>query len=434
MNNIKHTKWLLSIATLAMGMGLASCEDEPDKFEMTDGIPVVKYVRTTNPEKGDSLLTGAYLDNIICLVGDNLTSIHELYFNDQPAILNTSFITDHTLIVSVPGGIPEVVTNKIYMITKSNQTVEYDFNVLVPAPAVRTMSCEWAKAGTEATIYGDYLLDDPNIPLTVTMPGNIQAEVTSVSKTAVKFIVPEGADQGYINVTTLYGTTRSQFQFHDKRNILFDWDGTRGGHTTAHGWRNGVIHESGTEVEGIDGAYLYFGGADMLGEIGGTWAEDQFCFNYWPDEANGYEKLGSRPEFAEMIDAYGVENLQVKFELYVPTSHPWKSAALQIMFTPSSIVDYNSGTNAYYSDTSMARGLWNPWQATGSYDTADEWVTVSLPVSTFTYNHEGSAATGSPFDATFFDGLTFFVWHGGVAGTDCSPELYIDNIRVVPIE
>jgi len=29
-------------------------------------------------------------------------------------------------------------------------------------------------------------------------------------------------------------------------------------------------------------------------------------------------------------------------------------------------------------------------------------------------------------------GLTFFVWNGGVSGTDCNPVICIDNIRVVP--
>ncbi len=30
-------------------------------------------------------------------------------------------------------------------------------------------------------------------------------------------------------------------------------------------------------------------------------------------------------------------------------------------------------------------------------------------------------------------GFTFSLWNGGVEGTDCTPELDIDNIRVVPI-
>ena len=53
--------------------------------------------------------------NTICLVGENLRSVYELYFNDQKAILHTSYITDHTLMVDVPKEIPSVVTDKIYM-------------------------------------------------------------------------------------------------------------------------------------------------------------------------------------------------------------------------------------------------------------------------------------------------------------------------------
>lgn len=36
-------------------------------------------------------------------------------------------------------------------------------------------------------------------------------------------------------------------------------------------------------------------------------------------------------------------------------------------------------------------------------------------------------------EAVCMTGFTFFLWNGGVEGTDCTPELYIDNIRVVPI-
>ncbi|MDE6693682.1 MAG: hypothetical protein K2K05_09880, partial [Muribaculaceae bacterium] len=138
-------------------------------------------------------------------------------------------------------------------------------------------------------------------------------------------------------------------------------------------------------------------------------------------------------DFAEYLETYGLENLQMKFECLVPSSAPWSSCAMQLMFTGNDHVTYNTGTNAYYSDTSMARGLWNPWQATGSYDTGNEWVTVSVPISNFIYTHEGGAA-GSPVSKGDMTGLTFFVWHGGVAGTTCSPYICIDNIRVVPIE
>ena len=441
-SNKTYLKWFFAAAVVVMGFSITACEDEPDKYEVAGGVPTVKYVRVPDPAAADSLLVGAYMDNTICLVGDNLRSIYELYFNDQKAILNTSYMTDHTVLVDVPGGIPATVTDKIYMITKDNQTVEYDFKVIVPAPQVASMSCEYAHPGTEVTIYGDYLLDDPNVPLTITMAGNVPVtDIRKITKTAVSFILPDNAPEGYITVGSIYGNSRSAFRYHDTRNILFDWDGSHGGITIGHGWREGVVRD---DELGIDGAYLYFGGVDMLGEIGATWAEENFSFNYWPEVyekpegaeielAKEYPELSSRPEFASLISEYGIAGLQLKFELLVPSSNPWKSSALQMMFTSNASVTHPTQNNAFYSDVSVPRGLWMPWSSTGSYDTADKWITVSFRLSDFNKTHEG-AACGTTFSADYLTGLTFFVWHGGVAGTDCDPVLCIDNIRVVPIE
>ena len=239
MRKNKYTKCFFgSIAILSL-LTMGSCADEPDKYEIEGGIPTLKYIRPLTPEVSDSLLTGAYMSNSICLVGDNLRSIVAMYFNDQKAVLNTSYMTDHTVIVDVPKEIPTKVTDKIYMITKSSDTITYDFKVLVPSPSVNTMSCEYAKPGSEATIYGDYFIDDENVPLKITMAENVPVtKITKITKTAVSFIVPDNAPSGYINVKSIYGTSRSKFQYADKRNILFDWDGSHGGMATGHGWRN----------------------------------------------------------------------------------------------------------------------------------------------------------------------------------------------------
>lgn len=42
-------------------------------------------------------------------------------------------------------------------------------------------------------------------------------------------------------------------------------------------------------------------------------------------------------------------------------------------------------------------------------------------------------AEGKYAETVCMTGFTFFLWNGGVEGTDCTPELDIDNIRVVPI-
>lgn len=407
------TRTLLLIAGVAVGVALQSCEDEPDKFKTAGGHPEVLYVRMPDIASADSLITGAYMDNTICLIGNNLRSITELYFNDQKAVLNTSFMTDNTLFVGVPKGIPAKVTNKIYMVTAAKDTVEYDFKVLVPSPVVSSISCEYAQDGDIATIYGDYLLDDENVPLTITMAGNLQVkDIIDITKTAVTFRIPQGAEKGYINVKSIYGVGRSAFQFRDDRNILFDCETAPG-----NGWRAGNIQD--TDPEGIDGNYLIFRG-DLEGDAGNSWSEDAFSFNYWAETDNSLD----------MFDTADFENMVLKFEVNVPQA--WSACALQMIFTSSANVNLGNGNNSYLTDTSIPRGLWRPWEATGSYKT-DGWRTISIPLSNFKYTHTGTTSSAS-LKQGMFTGLTFFVYHGGISGTDCSPVICIDNIRVVLIE
>ena len=432
MKNNKYINWFMSAVVAVTGFTMTACEDEPDKYEIADGIPTINYVRMADFAASDSLITGAYMSNTICLVGNNLRSITELYFNDQKAILNTSYMTDHTVIVDVPKNIPEVVTDKIYMVNSKKDTIDYDFKVLVPQPEVLSMNCEFLKPGETAVIYGDYFIDDPNVPLAITFPGNVAVtEITEITKTAVTFTVPEGAMGGYINVTSIYGTGRSKFYYNDTRNILFDWDGSHGGFEIGLGWRDGSKVKK-TDEYGFDGSYIQFEG-EMAGGAGATWGEDPFSFNYWPDPANGYPALSSLPAFADMIATYGVSGLQMKFEVCIPSSNPWQSAALQIIFSGDNSVTYATGNNTYFSDASVPRALWMPWQSTGSYDTGGEWRTVSVSLADHNKTFDGNAC-GTAFDETMLTGLTFFVWNGGVEGTDCNPIIRIDNIRVVPIE
>ena len=425
MKNYRYINYFFATLLIATGFSLTSCEDEPDKYEIASGYPTVKYVRVTDIAASDSLLTGAYMSSNICLVGENLRSIYELYFNDQKAVLNTSYMTDHTLIVDVPKDIPSVVTDKIYMVTQSKDTVKYDFKVLVPSPTVNSMSCEFAKPGSEVTLYGDFFIDDPNVPLTITMAGNVEAtKITKLTKTAISFILPDEATTGYINVKSIYGVGRSKFRYYDTRNILFDWDGSHGGLSIGKGWRDGSKVKMEEDENSIDGAYILFTG-DMAGAVGATWGEDAFSFNYSPDAS---DKLTARKDFAEMLEKYDVKDLQIKFEVNVPSSNPWQSGALQIIFNAN-----EAGNNAYFSDSNVPRGLWLPWKNTGSYDTGGKWVTVSLNLADFNKTHEGNKCDVA-FDKTMLAGLTFFVWGGGVEGKDCTPIIMIDNIRVVPVE
>ena len=394
-----------------VSLGFFSCEEYPNAYKHTDGVPQILYVRVSDPAYADSLLDGAFMNTPICLVGNNLRSIHELYFNDQKAILNSSYITDNTLLVTVPNDIPVDVTDKIYMVTYNSDTVSYDFKTKVPAPSVNSISCEYAPEGSEAILYGDFFLDDPNIPLQIMMPGNLPVtDIISIDKTQIHFIVPQGSIKGYINVTTLYGTSRSKFQYKDDRGMILDWDNLNAN----GGWRAGVL----SDVNGISGNYVIFKGS--LSDNPNDWPdEDHLSFNLW-GVANG------RPQ-GDFFDASvnNMPDLLLKFEVNVLA--PWTNDALQIVFTSWD----TQGTNGYYSDDNYPRGLWMPWTTTGSYQT-DGWVTVTIPMTEFKYSPTGAVLKAN--GAGYWGGLSMMLYKGGVNGSACSPEMWIDNIRVVPVD
>ncbi len=402
--------FLIALAIIT-GFTFQSCNDNPDKYEMTEGVPEVHYVRVPNPASADSLLVQAFMDNTICLVGKNLKSISELWFNDQKALLNSSFITDNTLLVTIPKTIPGIVTNKIYMINMAKDTITYDFGVQVPEPYVSSISCEYAKDGDEVTLYGDYFIDDANVPLTISMAGNIPvSRIISIEKTKVRFKVPAGSQKGYLTVKSIYGTGRSHFQFRDDRGMILDWDKLNAN----GGWRSGKIKN--TEPDGISGNYVYFTGA-LNGDPTKDWAEDNFSFNLW-GAANG------RPQ-GDLFATAPSESV-LKFEVNV--TQPWSSLAMQIIFTPWATRD----TNGYIADGKTPRALWRPWQGLDKGYATDGWVTVSIPITDFKYLHDGGTAEmAGPGN---YGGLTIFVYHGGITGTACTPYICLDNIRVVPAE
>ena len=442
----RYINWFFVAALAMMGCFMTACEDQPDKYEIADGVPTLKYVRSPLPEEADSLLVGAYLGNTVCLVGDNLRSIYELYFNDQKATLNTSYMTDHTILVDIPKNIPEEVTNKIYMVTKSGAKVDFDFSVMVPAPVVSSMSCEYAPAGSEAVLYGDYFVDDPNVPLTISMPGDITVEgeqITSITKTAVKFIVPEGAVQGNIRVKSIYGTGQSVFQYKDTRNILFDWDGKYEGALAAGNSWNGDNEKKGqilASVPSVDGKYMVMGPATLSG---GQWqTPGEYLMMYWPDPnaTEGCVPLYNLPQFKKMLEDYKIEELALKFEVYVPTSNPWMAEGMQIRFTSLDEVSMSNQTQDYiwnddesHEEGKAPRGVWVPWEETGSYDTNNQWVTVTLNMSEFNKLVSG-LASDTEFTQDRFAGLSIFLRGGGVDGKECEPIICMDNIRVVPVE
>lgn len=443
----KFFSWLfVSLSVVLVGSVFTSCEDQPDKFELTDGVPEINYIRMPYLAQADSLITEASMQSIICLVGNNLTSIREMYFNDQKALLNTSYMTDHTLIVEIPSDIPGEVSDKIYMVTKGGETVTYDFHVIVPAPSVTSMSCEYAKAGEEVTIYGNYFVDDPNVPLKVILPdGQEVTKFNSFTQGTITFNMPECNTEGNIIVESIYGKTESPFHYLDSRGMMFDFDGLTG--LGNHGWHPRDIISDETS---ITGNFVQLGnGTAKMTEDGG-WDDGNFSFEYWCGSWDSPQNVTSGDGIAlhNLVDFTNWQNMSLKFEMYIPAAYPWSAGAMQICFEGYDRVTLSGNPIEGFAGTVMGanakvfngedgmgvygRAMYRPWAENGSYDTKDKWVTVTIPLTDFVYDREGKAADVTPNKPEDFASLTMFVVGGGINGTECTPVIKIDNIRAVP--
>jgi len=417
---------------------LSSCTsiDYPDRYKETPGVPTVHFVRYADK---DVVITQAAMEETICIVGENLTSIHDIYFNDQPAILNTSFMTAHTLMVQVPKNLPTVQDDKMHLVTRDSSVVLYDFKVLPPVPKVEGMSCEWAKPGEKVTISGSYLF----APLTVQFPGADPIEITTSTANAFEVVIPEGVQPGKIKVTTASGTGQSVFQYKDTRGMLFDFDGMTG--LDNHGWNGHSSYDD--DGTGINGRFFQFG--DGVKELDGSWEESQFSFVYWPGSWNEPENYmdGSwyTPRLCDIVDFTGWKNMALKFEMLVPSSNPWSNTPMMIVFGGVDLISFGAVTtdiygnacagqnNTYMNGNEAPRIFYMPWAATGSFDTGDKWITVTIPLSEANLGWDGTAVSKEIKPETFASAW-FFICNGGLdlPEAKCTPIIKIDNVRAVP--
>ncbi|MDR2806399.1 MAG: glycan-binding surface protein [Dysgonamonadaceae bacterium] len=417
-NNIINK--LLPLLLLLPAVFITSCTEEtPGKYEMTDGLPTVYYVRYQNKDLEEQLLAGAQMNENIVLIGDNLTSIQEVWFNNVKAVLNINFITKNTLFVNVPNDLPSVLTNKIYLVTGKKDTVAYDFEVRIPAPKFTKMKCEQVPEGGEVVVEGDYFLaTDPSLIRVFVGDYEIPtSDIVSFEKTKLVFKAPAVDIRGQIEIRTVYGRSgRSKDVFHDDRGLLTGFEEGFVG-----GWgRPSAARIQNDPALALTGNYCRLDGKQIDPGPWSSGGEDNYTINFWGED-NGVPTgnfFSSDPATSTL-----------KFEVNV--LEPWTALPMIIcFFKQGGLQDYlwADGTSA---GGGQPRAIWAPWKGSGSY-VSDGWETVSIPLADFKYNGYGVEVPLT----TAYGALGLSIHNRGseyYAGeAACNPVILIDNIRVIP--
>lgn len=216
-NNVHF--FIIALAVL----GIYACSDDSDL--PNDGRPMIKYVRVTNPEASDSLLTSGAQGALIAIIGENLQDTREVWFNNLKAFLKPPYVSSTSIITNIPGKIPTDITNKLYLISSDGDTLTHEFTVDIGEPYIKSMRSEYVAEGGTAFINGDFFYE----PITVTFTGGVEGMVSSIEDDKIlKVVVPEGAQPGPITVETNFGETTSDFWFRDDRNIFVSSDPFKG--------------------------------------------------------------------------------------------------------------------------------------------------------------------------------------------------------------
>lgn len=382
------------LAFFAIMIGNGACKKE-DTATFA-GPPEVQYIRSTDPGKSDSLLVGSFMGSLIAIVGENLGGTRELWFNDQQAVLNPTYITNKTILVNVPSTVPSVVTDQIRFVMTDGTEYFYDFKVNVPAPVINSTKCEYVPDGGTMVLEGDFFFEPK-----VIFPGDLEAELTLVEKTKIEVTVPAGAGSGPITVQTNFGKVKSKFLFRDDRNILLDFDGKNHESWTA------II--ANTDPAGCSGNYARF-----KNSANGAWQwTNELTMQYWAPRGRGNVPVavGSK------------DDLVLKFECN--TIVDWRDVRMEIFFAP--YVEDHGRDN---SNTAIAR--WKPW-ANGPYQT-NGWVTITIPLTEFKYGKDDPAddpnGTKSLGDLSSLTNITMMLF-GPADGTN-PVDIGIDNVRIVP--
>ena len=176
---IIHKGWpvvfLLAILTLST---VASCKDD----DGGNNLPVIHYLRLTDPVLADSTFTDVEPGTMLAVIGENLDGVIEVYINNQKISFNSTYSTPTSLIITVPydedfkltSTNPELQAE--LRIVTNHGTATFPMHVLSPGPNIFFVSAFYPiEPGDEVTLMGQNFYEIKRIyfskdSVEVTMP------------------------------------------------------------------------------------------------------------------------------------------------------------------------------------------------------------------------------------------------------------------------
>lgn len=414
--NIRSSHSLLVASALVMVLALGACKDED---EINVGPPTIERVRNTDPTTTDSAFTSATLGSTLAIIGNNLLGTQQVYLNDYPLGVNTAYVTNNTVIVTVGDSVPTVATdpnvpNTLRLVNKAGEAI-IEFQTLPPAPLITQVKNQYVKAGDDLTLLGRYFY----FVDTVYFPGEdvfvTSGFETNAAGSSLKVKVPEGLDfsEGQsIRVVTKSGgsATNRNTQIYAGKGMIADFD-TNGVLQWPWGWGWGIsgdmIQPSQSGISNLDAS---FGGMNQAFPANWGWNNDKVI-----NISNGQQILPVGEGYEPSTPA---ASFDIRFEIAVNTTASINGLELQLWYP-----DINGNELSY--NIPISNFVKN---------TDGSWYTISANLSQLTngstrLNTYGDFLAGNYENGNIIHQLRLVV--NNTTSNDIQAVIGVDNVRVV---
>jgi hypothetical protein len=209
-----NTKWMYILMVISiLAMPFTSCNEDTDE---ASGPPTITSVRkTTNT---DSTFTGTFPNEMIVIQGENLKGTRHLYFNNVEIGFNPNYVTNTTLIATIPEDLPlkgvnPDLPNEIRLETPKGEA-RFSFKFYSPEPVIDLLLFTIpAEAGGNLIIFGSNFYEVEKI-IFESNEGNVETTQFTVSEDykVISLKIPQGvANEGAIEIVCVSGSVSKEF-------------------------------------------------------------------------------------------------------------------------------------------------------------------------------------------------------------------------------
>ncbi len=397
----KIKQQLLLATTAILLIGYSACKKD-DKVR--NQPPTITGLRAIAPAPNDTALTRALPGQTVVLQGTGLKGTTQVYFNGFQTEFNSTYATDHTLVITIPSNLPfgslmPSDLNKIRVLTTGGETV-FSFPVVPPPPIVSALSYEFAEPGQTITLTGQYLY----LITKILFPGGIEAAefAGSPDGTTATVKVPDGATvPGRIVITNQGGVgNAAPGSWHDLTGTFQNFDDIG-----EYSW--GATSKTNSSPDFPDNH-----GQFVINKFENV---PEGNFNWW----EGGRSINSNPDMLVMPAAdlaNPLSDYALKLEIFV--KEEWNGGSANLRF-----------------DKNGYEYMYRPWyinETTSKEFKTSGWETVTVPLTKFS---KGGNFAADLTQLLGGDGKgNFVVWLVADKGGFLNFNAAFDNFRIVKLK